>query len=104
MVTQADEYICHKSRICLYLFLNSTAMIYMHILLSLFHCLLLIQQKSFIIAHGSCELDIGSRLEQFWLRVAHEVTAKYLLGLQSSESLSWAGGPTSKVAQPQGWL
>lgn len=44
----------------------------------------------------------GSSLEKFWLRVAHEVTAKCLLGLQSLEGLSWAGGPTSMVAQPLG--
>lgn len=45
----------------------------------------------------------GSSLEKFWLRVAHEVTAKCLLGMQSLEGLSWAGGPTSMVAQPLGW-
>lgn len=45
----------------------------------------------------------GSGLQQFWLRVAHEFTAKYLLGWQSPESSSWAGGSTSEVARSQAW-
>lgn len=50
---------------------------------------------------GSVSQILGNSLEQFWLRSSHEVTAKMSLG--AAIILSWAGGPTSKVAQPHGW-
>lgn len=48
-----------------------------------------------IIYYCSVGQIFGSGLEHFWLRAAHEVSAKCLFW-KSSEGLSWAGESTSK--------